>query len=88
MIKAFHFKHQNYYTKFSSLNHFICRFQYRMYQIVSMDTGKPLKFRLCDTRGLEENQGIDSNDIAYLLDGNIPDKYQVITPRHYENLPM
>lgn len=50
--------------------------QYRMYQIRSMDTGKPLNFRLCDTRGLEENQGIDSNDISYLLDGNIPDKYQ------------
>lgn len=50
--------------------------QYRMYQIRSMDTGKSLNFRLCDTRGLEENQGIDANDMSYLLDGNIPDKYQ------------
>ena len=47
-----------------------------------MDTGKPLNFRLCDTRGLEENQGIDSNDISYLLDGNIPDKYQVQMFKH------
>ena len=51
--------------------------QFRMYQIRSLNTGKPLRFRLCDTRGLEENQGIDANDISYLLDGNVPDKYQV-----------
>lgn len=50
--------------------------QYRMYQIRSTETGKPLNFRLCDTRGLEENQGIDANDISYLLDGNVPEKYQ------------
>lgn len=50
--------------------------QYRMYQILSTETGKPLNFRLCDTRGLEENQGIDANDMSYLLDGNVPDKYQ------------
>ena len=60
-------------------------FKYRMYQIRSMDTGKSLNFRLCDTRGLEENQGIDANDMSYLLDGNIPDKYQVGTKVKYFN---
>ena len=48
-----------------------------MYQVRSFSTGKPLNFRLCDTRGLEESQGIDAHDIAYLIDGNVPDGYQV-----------
>ena len=50
-----------------------------MYQVRSFSTGKPLNFRLCDTRGLEESQGIDAQDIAHLIDGNVPDGYQVNT---------
>ena len=49
-----------------------------MYQVRSSSSGKPLNFRLCDTQGLEEGQGIDAHDIVYLLDGNVPDGYQVI----------
>ncbi|XP_052286647.1 interferon-induced protein 44-like isoform X2 [Dreissena polymorpha] len=35
-----------------------------------------LNFRLCDTRGLEVTQGLESLECNYLLDGNIPDFYQ------------
>ena len=42
-----------------------------------------MKFRLCDTRGLEDGQGIDANDIAYLLDGNLPDGFQVGLTYYY-----
>lgn len=48
---------------------------YSSYQVRSCSSGKPLKFRLCDTRGLEETQGIDANDVSFLLDGNVPDGY-------------
>ena len=48
-----------------------------MYQVRRSASGKPLNFRLCDTQGLEESQGIDAHDIAYILDGNVPDGYQV-----------
>ncbi|KAJ8309041.1 hypothetical protein KUTeg_013915 [Tegillarca granosa] len=50
---------------------------YRQYQIRNDNNGKPLNFRLCDTRGLEEDQGLDGHEICYLLDGNIPDRYQL-----------
>ena len=54
--------------------------QYSPYQVRSCSSGKPLKFRLCDTRGLEETQGIDANDVSFLLDGNVPDGYLVGLP--------
>ncbi|KAK6183191.1 hypothetical protein SNE40_010718 [Patella caerulea] len=34
-----------------------------------------LKFRLCDTRGLEDTQGIDPGDLTAMLDGHVPDRY-------------
>lgn len=49
--------------------------KFRMYQ-VRTSSRKTLNFRLCDTRGLEETQGIDAHDIVYLLEGNVPDGYQ------------
>ncbi|KAK3106183.1 hypothetical protein FSP39_014435 [Pinctada imbricata] len=48
---------------------------YRMYNVRNGGTGRAMNFRLCDTRGLEEDQGLDSHEVCYLLDGNIPDKY-------------
>ncbi|XP_013410359.1 interferon-induced protein 44-like [Lingula anatina] len=33
-------------------------------------------FRLCDTMGLEEDQGLDVVDMAYLLGGHVPDHFQ------------
>ena len=48
-----------------------------MYQVRSSSSGRPLNFRLCDTRGIEENQNKDTNDINFLLEGNVPQGYQV-----------
>lgn len=49
--------------------------QYRMYRVVNSSSGRPLNFRICDTRGLEENQQKDASDIMYLLDGHVPEGY-------------
>lgn len=48
-----------------------------MYQIKSGRNGQPMNFRLHDTRGIEPAQGADENEMCYILDGNIPDRYQV-----------
>ena len=62
-------------------------FQYRMYSVRQNVLAKPLRFRLCDTRGLEESQGIDSMEISYILDGHVPDGYNVsFTALWYEKL--
>ncbi|KAL3875139.1 hypothetical protein ACJMK2_038067 [Sinanodonta woodiana] len=50
--------------------------KYRMYQVRSAASSKPLPFRLCDTRGLEESQGLDASEISFIIDGNVPDGYQ------------
>ncbi|KAK6183194.1 hypothetical protein SNE40_010721 [Patella caerulea] len=46
---------------------------FRIYQIRSGST--PLKLRLCDTRGLEDTEGIDPGDLSAMLDGHMPDRY-------------
>ncbi|XP_052284905.1 interferon-induced protein 44-like isoform X2 [Dreissena polymorpha] len=43
---------------------------------VNVSSGESLKFRLCDTRGLEVTQSLDILECNYLLDGNIPDYFQ------------
>ncbi|CAC5394346.1 unnamed protein product [Mytilus coruscus] len=53
---------------------------YRMYQIRNGTSGKPLNFRLHDTRGIEADQGIDGHEMCFLLDGHIPDRHQVFNP--------
>lgn len=50
--------------------------QYRMYKVRSSLSGQPLNFRLCDTRGIEENQTTDASDVNYMLEGNVPEGYQ------------
>ncbi|XP_060598654.1 interferon-induced protein 44-like isoform X2 [Ruditapes philippinarum] len=50
--------------------------KYRMYRVRSSQKQKPLKFCLCDTMGLEESQGIDAQELGYVLDGHVPDGYQ------------
>ncbi|XP_061197677.1 interferon-induced protein 44-like isoform X2 [Saccostrea echinata] len=47
----------------------------KIYQVRSQISRKPLNFHLYDTRGLEEDQGIDSQELCYILDGNLPDRY-------------
>ncbi|KAJ8313263.1 hypothetical protein KUTeg_009180 [Tegillarca granosa] len=48
----------------------------RMYQIEDSQCSNYMNFRICDTRGLEEDQGVDGEELGYLLDGHIPDRYQ------------
>ncbi|XP_034306975.2 interferon-induced protein 44-like isoform X2 [Magallana gigas] len=49
---------------------------YRKYNVKDHNSGQTLKIRLCDTRGLEEDFAIDSQEISHILDGNISDRYQ------------
>ncbi|XP_013410369.1 interferon-induced protein 44-like [Lingula anatina] len=48
--------------------------KYRVYEI--RGGHQTPAFRLCDTMGLEEDQGLDVGDMAYLLDGHVPDHFQ------------
>lgn len=48
-----------------------------MYQIEDSGCSGYMNFRICDTRGLEEDQGLDGEELGFLLDGHIPDRYQV-----------
>ncbi|XP_060583836.1 interferon-induced protein 44-like [Ruditapes philippinarum] len=50
--------------------------EYRMYRVRSSQKRKPLPFCLCDTMGLEESQGIDAQELSYILDGHVPDGYK------------
>jgi hypothetical protein len=52
-------------------------FQYTPY-FVRVRSGANLNFKLCDTRGLEESQGLDVLECNCLLEGNVPEHYQVI----------
>ena len=45
--------------------------------LVQASSGKYLRFRLCDTRGLEENEGLEILVCSSLLDGHIPEDYEV-----------
>ncbi|XP_078341057.1 interferon-induced protein 44-like [Crassostrea virginica] len=49
---------------------------FRKYAITEHKSGETLKLRLCDTRGLEEDSSVDPQDIVYILDGHVPDRYQ------------
>nr|XP_022300998.1 interferon-induced protein 44-like [Crassostrea virginica] len=48
---------------------------YRQYKIKT-SFGNFLNFRLCDTRGFEEEFSMDMEEMSFILDGNIPDRYQ------------
>ncbi|XP_052220107.1 interferon-induced protein 44-like isoform X1 [Dreissena polymorpha] len=48
---------------------------YKPYSIKSNRESK-LNIRLCDTRGLETDLGMDIMEFAYLLNGHIPEKYK------------
>ncbi|WAR13803.1 IF44L-like protein, partial [Mya arenaria] len=43
---------------------------------VSKQSGPRLQFQLCDTRGLEVNQGLDLLVCNFLLDGHVPEHYE------------
>ncbi|XP_062595301.1 interferon-induced protein 44-like [Saccostrea cucullata] len=48
----------------------------RKYRIRNHETGGYLNFRLCDTRGIEEEMSIKHQDMALLLDGHLSDQYK------------
>ncbi|XP_062590729.1 interferon-induced protein 44-like [Saccostrea cucullata] len=49
---------------------------FNKFRVRDQSSGNFLKFRLCDTRGLEESLGIKNDDIVYILDGNLPNNYK------------
>ncbi|XP_056000058.1 interferon-induced protein 44-like isoform X2 [Ostrea edulis] len=49
---------------------------YRQYTVKDFSSGKFLNFRLCDTRGFEEELALDAEEISFALDGHVPDRYQ------------
>ncbi|KAK3610858.1 hypothetical protein CHS0354_039129, partial [Potamilus streckersoni] len=49
---------------------------YRQYKIRSGSTGESLRFRLCDTRGLEETASLGLIEFSHLLEGNVPDWFK------------
>ncbi|XP_056000062.1 interferon-induced protein 44-like [Ostrea edulis] len=48
---------------------------FNKFRIRDPSTRKFLNFRLCDTRGLEENMCMKNEDMALILDGHIPHNY-------------
>ncbi|XP_062586846.1 interferon-induced protein 44-like isoform X1 [Saccostrea cucullata] len=49
---------------------------FNKFRIRNPSTKKFLNFRLCDMRGLEENLCIKYEDMAFVLDGNLPNNYK------------
>ncbi|WAR06066.1 IFI44-like protein [Mya arenaria] len=55
--------------------------KYSSYRLRST-TGSPLDIKLCDTPGLEMTQGIDTSELRFLLDGNVPKNYEFNPAQH------
>lgn len=51
--------------------------QFRNYDVKKGRSGPPLNFKLCDTKGLVIDDGIDPAEFSCILDGNMPDRYLV-----------
>lgn len=49
--------------------------KFKNYDVRKGRSGPSLNFKLCDTKGLEIDDGIDPAEFSYILDGNMPDKY-------------
>ncbi|XFF98493.1 hypothetical protein AB1E19_002118 [Capra hircus] len=63
--------------------------QYRIYSIKDGKNGQSLPFMLCDSMGLDEEEGVGLcvDDIPHILKGCVPDRYEFspqkpITPKH------
>ncbi|XP_068819931.1 interferon-induced protein 44 isoform X3 [Capricornis sumatraensis] len=50
--------------------------KYRTYFIKDGKDNNTLPFILCDSMGLSEKEGLDMDDIPYILEGHFPDRYQ------------
>jgi len=51
-------------------------FQYKPFTMRSKK-GSNLHFLLCDTPGLEDNFGLEAVEANFLLDGHVPEFYEV-----------
>lgn len=50
--------------------------KFRSYEVMRENKKDiPLNFKLCDTKGLEIDDGMDPVEFCYILDGHMPDKY-------------
>lgn len=49
---------------------------FRIYDVQQASSRYRMNFRLCDTKGLEQGEGFAGEELSYLLNGNIPDRYQ------------
>ncbi|XP_037682756.1 interferon-induced protein 44 isoform X2 [Choloepus didactylus] len=64
--------------------------QYRTYSVKDGKDGNSLPFILCDSMGLgEKEEGLCMDDVPYILQGHIPDRYQFnsikpIKPSHHD----
>uniref|UniRef100_A0A8W8LPR2 TLDc domain-containing protein n=1 Tax=Magallana gigas TaxID=29159 RepID=A0A8W8LPR2_MAGGI len=47
--------------------------KFKNYDVKKGRKGQPMNFKLCDTKGLEIDDGIDPVEFCYILDGNMPD---------------
>ncbi|XP_052678095.1 interferon-induced protein 44-like [Crassostrea angulata] len=50
--------------------------RFEKFRIRDPSTKKYLRFRICDTRGLEEDVSIKIEDVGFILDGNTPNHYK------------
>ncbi|XP_065936886.1 interferon-induced protein 44-like [Magallana gigas] len=50
--------------------------KFEKFRIRDHSTKKYLRFRICDTRGVDERMSIDSEELSFILDGNLPNHYK------------
>lgn len=53
-------------------------YQFEKFRVRDPSTKKYLCFRICDTRGVEEGLSIKSEDLGFILHGNLPNHYTVL----------
>lgn len=57
-----------------------------MYDVAPSPLKEPFKWKICDTVGLLPDNGLSVSELLYLVDGNIPNRFQVscINRRHID----
>ena len=56
---------------------FMYMLQFRQYELRPSRGERALNFRLCDTMGMEDQNGLNVNDVPYILDGHVKDSFEV-----------
>ncbi|XP_031555682.1 interferon-induced protein 44-like [Actinia tenebrosa] len=47
-----------------------------MYKIIPKDESEPLRWRICDTMGLQPHRENDCANILKAIDGHVPDRFK------------